>query len=220
MNSRRADGIERDYAQSVNNAFPVYADRQSRRMVSGKTQARAQTNLRECLNRYPSPSLWSGPPRVRPPLFPNIKTRRQLAERFGFSGLLFGFARTYLWSQKTSQNQEGNTSCGSSSSPSQQSQALLWPDAVKHHCSKDCSAQAPESPVRPYWAAIWARVLSWVPLATLPIARLTRHAADLTTFSPGRDPGIIETACQTLRLAGRNALCRAFCPPTPLGRAI
>ena len=118
MNSRGRIGFERDYAQSVNNAFPRYAAQHSRRNVTDKTQARARTSLRKRLNRYPSPSLWSGPPRVRPPLFPYIKTRRQLAESNGFLTLLLGFATTYLWSAKTSQNQEGQNPCGSNSSPS------------------------------------------------------------------------------------------------------
>ena len=220
MNSRGRIGFERDYAQSVNNAFPRYAAQHSRRNVTDKTQARARTSLRKRLNRYPSPSLWSGPPRVRPPLFPYIKTRRQLAESNGFLSLLLGFATTYLWSAKTSQNQEGQNPCGSNSSPSQPSRRLRLPAVATRPCSKACSVQAQASPALPFWAAIWGPVQPSAHWATWPIARPIRRAADLTTFLSGQAPDPVETACQTIRLAGRNALCGRVCPATRLGKAI
>ena len=134
------------------------------------------------LNRYPSPSLWSGPLWVRPALFPRqaarLKNRRQVADSMEKIAPDLVWMHADCLGAARGSKQTGKQPCGSEFSRRRASLHLRWPDAAKplpnRHFWVVPQVRAPQR----YLAETPCLAGWWVPPATSPIATNTQSVAD------------------------------------------
>ena len=163
--------------------------------VSDRTQSQDRQSTVRRPNRYPSPSIWSGPLWVRP-TFPTSH------KGLGVGRPIAGFACDgprriakqcgICQGSPAGRLQEGQRACGSRFLRHWVSHRLYWRHVATHLRNNRCWGPVPGQAQRPFLTAMLPSARWLVRRAMLPIATSTRNAADrLTPHSSGL-PGAIE----------------------------
>ena len=194
----------REYAQLCCSFSHLFHGSNNAPMVSTMADASGRKLGGMRLNRYPSPSRWSGPLWVRPPLSHRIihtKIRRQHADLVRFSVFSFDFFRQNGFLSGRGRRKEGRRACGSRRS--------------RYQSLRQRHLRAAAIPLQNnrWWVPGQGpgRLPSWT--ATLPLARLSGRPATspiATNTQSAADTNLTIASGQPD--AAKNA-GRAPCPP-------
>ena len=206
MIPQAAPGIRREYAHILGSKRPGFRSLLINRNVSRRTDAPGQRPSNIRLYRYPSPSLWSGPLRVRPTLFAMpancVRIRRQHADSVRFSARQIAFGGGLGPCAARSSKKERTRACGSELSPRQGSWRLRWRPAEIPSPNSRLSVQA-QVPVQLHCWMATLPLARWLGrLATSRIATNTPNAAESALKHPFGQPNASEHAAPGLNRGG------------------
>lgn len=174
--------IRRECAQIPRSALAGFRSFGKHRSIGAKADAPERQVGVGCLNRYPSPSCWSGSSRVRPTLSSVVRrgfnTRRQPADWRKTVGITIAFFCAIRLCFSQGSKTKGLRACALDLLRRQDLSHSLWQRAAIHLPNNHLSGQA-RGPARPRCWMATSLLAHWSgPRATSPTATSTRNAAD------------------------------------------